>query len=304
MRKRDSSAPPSWPDRDHQGLPCYRDGMSAEQTGDAPPDPAAPYHLTVVAHKGGVGKTTVTANLGGAFAALGRRVLLVDCDPQGSVADALGLEVAAPTLADVLTDDATAEAAVRPTAVERLAVLPADQRLTSVEDQLFGRAGWHQTLRRVLTPLRDYDVVLVDTPPGLGVLSFLGVLAGDAALVLCPPEFLAYRALGTVLATLDRARRITPEIALAGILPTLVGGRSRHQQTVLADLEAAYGALLLPPVPRRAVLQDAARAGFPVTAYAPRSEAATTFMTLAQTLLDRRAQPATAPATSGSETGA
>ena len=278
--------------------------MSAEQTKDPPRHSAAGHHLTVMAHKGGVGKTTVTVNLGGAFAALGRRVLLVDCDPQGSLADALGLEVATPTLADVLTDAVEARDAVRSTAVGRLAVLPADQRLTSVEDQLFGRAGWHQTLRRVLTPLRDYDVVLVDTPPGLGVLSFLGVLAGDAALVLCPPEFLAYRALGTVLATLDRARRIRPEIALAGILPTLVGGRSRHQQTVLTDLEETYGALLLPPVPRRAVLQDAARAGLPVTAYAPRSEAATTFMALAQMLLDRRVRPPTAPTTPGSTAGA
>lgn len=239
----------------------------------------------MIAHKGGVGKTTVTVNLGGAFAALDRRVLLVDCDPQGSVADALGLEATKPTLAEVLTGDSTVADAVRPTSVDRLAVLAADQSLTSVEDDLAGRAAWHQTLRRALTPVHDFDVVLVDTPPGLGILSLLGILAGDAALVLCPPEFLAYRALGKVLATLERAQQITPGITLAGILPTLVGGRSKHQQTVLADLEAGYGALLLPPVSRRAVLQDAAQAGLPITSYAPRSESAAVFLTLAQMLL-------------------
>ena len=270
---------------------------------DEPPGTAAntsPQHrIVVVAHKGGVGKTTVTVNLGGAFAALGRRVLLVDCDPQGSLAVALGLDVTAPTLAEVLTGEAAPAAAVRPTGVDGLAVLPADQGLTTIEDRLYGRAGWYQVLRGALDSLGGYDVVLVDTPPGLGVLSFLGILAGDAALVLCPPEFLAYRALPTVLATLERARQITPDLALAGILPTLVGGRSRHQQEVRAELEANYGADLLPPVPRRAVLQDAARAGLPVTAYAPRSEVATTFRALAQTLLDRRDHAPAAPAAPG-----
>ena len=278
--------------------------MSSDQPPNTPPEPSSQHRIVVVAHKGGVGKTTVTVNLGGAFAALGRRVLLVDCDPQGSLADALGLEVTAPTLAEVLAGEAALAAAVRPTNVDGLAVLPANQGLTNIEDRLYGRAGWYQALRDALGSLGDYDVVLVDTPPGLGVLSFLGILAGDAALVLCPPEFLAYRALPTVLATLERARQITPDLALAGILPTLVGGRSRHQQTVLAELEAAYGALLLPPVPRRAVLQDAARAGLPVTTYAPRSDAATAFRTLAQVLLDRGNGAPTAPAAPGARAGA
>ena len=271
--------------------------MRIEPTTVAPASPPAPLRIAIVAHKGGVGKTTVTVNLGGALAAIERRVLLVDCDPQGSLADALGLETATPTLADVLAGDAPAADAVRPTAVERLALLPAGQDLTSIEDRIYGRAGWHQSLRVVVESLPEYDAVLVDTPPGLGVLSLLGILAGDAALVLCPPEFLAQRALGNVLATIDRARRIRPEIALAGILPTLVGGRSRHQQTALTELEAEYGALLLPPVPRRAVLQDAARAGLPVSVFAPRSEPAATFMALAQRLLARGTHPPSPPAT-------
>jgi chromosome partitioning protein len=261
--------------------------MDAERGTDPASGSPERHTIAVVAHKGGVGKTTVTANLGGAFAALGYRVLLVDCDPQGSLSEVLGLTVAAPTLADVLGGEAGASSAIRATAVERLAMLPADRDLTNIEDQLYGKAGWHQSLRRALETVSGYDVVLVDTPPGLGVQSFLGILAGDAALVLCPPEFLAHRALGTVLATLERARRIRPEIALAGILPTLVGGRSRHQQTLLTELAAEYGDQLLPPVPRRAVLQDAARAGLPITSYAPRSDAAAAFQLLAQTLVER-----------------
>ena len=176
---------------------------------------------------------------------------------------------------------------MRETAVERLAVLPAGPGLAGVEDDLFGRSGWYLALRRSLTPLTDYGVVLVDTPPGLGVLSFLGLQACTQALVVCPPEFLAYHALGQILATVERARQLTPELRVLGILPTLVTGRSRHERTILAEMQAEHGALVLPAVPRRAVLRDAARAGLPVTAYAPRSDAAAAFVELAQVLLDR-----------------
>jgi chromosome partitioning protein len=261
--------------------------MSGETGDPSVSNPPAPLRMAVVAHKGGVGKTTVAANLGGAYAALDQRVLLVDCDPQSSLADALGLVPTAPTLLDVLAGEAPAVAAVRPTVVSRLALLPAGDDLTDVEDQLYGRAGWHLALRHALRPLSEYDVVVIDTPPGLGMLSFMGILGADTVLVVCPPEFLAQRALPKVLATLERARRSAPDLALAGILPTLVGGRSRHQQTTLAELTAQYGALVLSPVPRRAMLQDATRAGLPITAYAPRSEAAAIFTSLARALWEQ-----------------
>jgi chromosome partitioning protein len=272
--------------------------MNREQTADPAGCPPAPLRMAVVAHKGGVGKTTVAVNLGGAYAALGQRVLLVDCDPQGSLADALGLAPATPTLLEVLAGEAPAAAAARPTVVPRLALLPAGDDLTDVEDRLYSRAGWHLALRHALRPLPEYDVVVIDTPPGLGMLSFMGILGADSVLVLCPPEFLAQRALPKVLATVERARRSAPDLALAGILPTLVGGRSRHQQTTLTELTAQYGALVLLPVPRRAMLQDAARAGLPITAYAPRSEAAATFTTLARALWEqagRAPAPTAAP---------
>ena len=245
-------------------------------------DVAALRRIAVVAHKGGVGKTTVTLNLGAALTGLGRRVLLVDCDPQGSLAVALGVAVSPPTLIDVLTERVPAADAIRETAVDGLALLPADQSLTNIEDELFGRAGWHQALRRTLAPLDAYDAVLVDTPPGLGVLSFMAMQGCDAVLVVCPPEFLAYRALPNALATLERARRLTPELRLLGILPTLVDSRLRHERETLAAMQEEYGTLVLPTVPQRAVLRDAARAGLPVTLFAPHSDAAAVFMDLAR----------------------
>lgn len=243
--------------------------------------------IAVIAQKGGAGKTTVTANLGAAIASFGQSVLLVDCDPQGSLAAALGVTQEPPTLAAVLSGQASAASAIRPTSTPNLSLLPADLDLTDVEFALFGQSQWYLALSHALADLEGYDVVLLDTPPGLGVLAFLAVQASTAALIVCPPEYLAYRALGHALATVERARGMTPSLRLLGIVPTLVSGRTREEEQVLAALRAEHGDLVLPPVRRRIVLQEAARAGRPVVQHAPRSDAATTFLDLAEMVLAR-----------------
>lgn len=243
--------------------------------------------IAVIAQKGGVGKTTVTANLGAAIASFGQRVLLVDCDPQGSLAAALGVAPEPPTLVDVLSGQASAAAAARPTATPGLSLLPAGLDLSDVEFALFGQSQWYLALDRALAGLDGYDVILLDTPPGLGVLAFLAVQASTAALIVCPPEYLAHRALGHALATVERARQMTPALRLLGIVPTLVSGRTREEEQVLAALHAEHGDLILSPIRRRIVLQEAARAGRPVVAHAPRSDAATAFLDLAEIVLAR-----------------
>jgi chromosome partitioning protein len=250
--------------------------------------------IAVIAHKGGAGKTTVTANLGAALAGLGRRVLLVDCDPQGALAAMFAASATPPTLHTVLTEGIPAADAIRPTSIEGLDLLPADLDLAAAEIELPGREGWQTALREALVRVDSYGVTLLDTPPGLGVLPYLALLASTAAIVVAPPEFLAYRALSQVLATIKRAEGIAPDLRVLGILPTLVGGRTRHEHDVLEVLRSDHGAHLLPEVPRRVVYQDAALAGQPVTLFAPRSEAAVRFIELAEEVL-RRAE-ATHPA--------
>jgi chromosome partitioning protein len=243
--------------------------------------------IAVVAHKGGAGKTTVAINLGAAIAAGGRRVLLVDCDPQGSLAAALAVPAGKPCLYEVLDGRAGASDAVRSTAVDGLDVLPADIDLAGTEAELSGRSGWYRLLRDALAPLDSYDVILLDTPPGLGALSFMTLQAAGRALALCPTEFLAHRALAQVLATIDRARQLSPSLALLGILPTMVTRGSRHQRDVLDRLRAEHGDLVLHEVPRRVALQDAAAAGLPVNRYAPRSDSTVVFQALALDVLAR-----------------
>ena len=240
-------------------------------------------YVAVISHKGGSGKSAIAANLAGAFADAGSSVLAVDVDPQAGLTAALGLEATKPTLYEVISGAARPEEAIRATAVERLSLLPADLDLAGAELELPSRARWHDVIRRTLR--RDaarHDVTILDTPPGLGVLSFAALNAADAAIVACPPEFMAYRALPHVLRTAHRAG-----VDVIGVVPTLVHRSTRHAGEVLDQLAQDYPQLLLPEVPRRVAVQEAALAGLPLSRYAPSSDAGVAFAALAQEVAQR-----------------
>lgn len=244
--------------------------------------------IAVAAHKGGAGKTTVAVNLAGAIAATGRRVLLVDGDPQGAAGAALVVAVEKPTLYEVISGQAAAQDALCSTSIEGLTVLPADLDLAGAEVELPRRTDWQTAIAGVLAAVADgFDVCLVDTAPGLGVLPYAALVAATSVLVTCPPEFLAYRALPHVIETIDRARQLTPALTLLGVVPVLVSRRSRHEREVLEALAADYPGQVLTEIPRRVVLQDAQLAGQPVTTYAPTSDAAAAFRQLAEEVLTR-----------------
>lgn len=236
--------------------------------------------IAMAAHKGGSGKTTVTANLAGALVASGRSVLVVDVDPQGACGSALGVSAAKPTIYEVLAGTASIDDAVRPTGIPGLSVLPADLDLAGAEIELPRRASWQEILRDHLRAVRGFDIVLVDTAPGLGVLPFVALVSSERVLVVCPPDFLSLRSLPTVLEAAERA-----DVHLVGIVPNRLEGRTRHEADALAELERAHARLLLPPIPGRVVLRDAAVAGLPVSVYAPGSDAASAFDRLALEVL-------------------
>jgi chromosome partitioning protein len=248
--------------------------------------------LVFAAHKGGAGKTTAAVNVAGCAAELGRKVLLVDVDPQGAATAAIGGADTKPTLYEVLAGRATIDEAVRPTSVKGLDVLPADLDLAGAELELPRRAQWQTALRNALAPSgARWDLVLLDSAPGLGVLPFVALAAADRAVVTSPPTFLSVRAMRHLLATVEQAAGFAPGLEVLGIVPSIVGRRSLHRDEAMAEMANRWPKLMLPELPDRVVFADAAVAGQPVVVYAPTSPAANAVRVLTKEVLKRAKPP-------------
>ena len=249
---------------------------------------AGPLRLVACAHKGGVGKTTLAINLAGALAERGKRTLLVDVDPQGAATAAAGLGPSEPSLYDVLMGGVAARDAIVASGVANLDVLPADLDLAGAEIGLPRLPGWQTRLREALADVDGtYDVVILDSAPGLGVLPFAALVAGDQVLIAATPAFLTLRALGHVVETTAQAQEFHPGVRVLGIVPSIVGGRTLHRDEALAEIDKRWPGWTLPALARRVVLEDAAAAGQPVTTYAPKSSSAAAVRLLAEEVLAR-----------------
>ncbi len=243
--------------------------------------------------KGGVGKTTTTINLAAALAEYGRRVLVVDFDPQGAASVGLGinpheLEL---TVYNLLMDrNARLEEVVRTTGVEGLDLLPANIDLSAAEVQLVGEVARESILARVLRPaLDDYDVVLVDCQPSLGLLTVNALTAAHGVLIPLECEFFALRGVALLVETIDKVRdRLNPRLEVDGILATMYDARTLHAREVVARVHEAFGDTLLQTVIGRTVkFPDATVAAEPITSYAPTHAGAIAYRQLARELIAR-----------------
>jgi chromosome partitioning protein len=247
--------------------------------------------IVVAAHKGGSGKTTVVVNVAGCLADNSRRTLAIDCDPQGNLGMGLGIGKARPGLYEVLTGEADVKEAVRPSAVAGLDVLTCDRRLAGAPVELVARRprDWQLALREASSDLMgSYDVALLDTPPGLGPLPLMAMVAADAVLVVGPPKYFGTEAVEEVTLTIEQARQANPRLRFLGVAPTLVSGRRPvYQGEFLEVLAERYPGHLLPATPELASVEYAHIAGRPISHYAPRSSAALAFGALAHEVWNR-----------------
>ena len=243
--------------------------------------------------KGGVGKTTTTINLGAALADYGRRVLVVDFDPQGAASVGLGTsphELDRTVYNLLMERGAVLRDIVRPTAVENLDLLPANIDLSAAEVQLVGEVARESILSRVLRPAEeDYDVILVDCQPSLGLLTVNSLTAAHGVLIPLECEFFALRGVALLVETVEKVRdRLNPRLQVDGILATMHDPRTLHSREVLARVNEAFGDQLLHTVIGRTVkFPDSSVAAEPITTYAPTHPGAAAYRQLARELVAR-----------------
>jgi chromosome partitioning protein len=249
--------------------------------------------VAVCNQKGGVGKTTTTINLGAALAEFGRRVLLVDFDPQGALSVGLGIqphELDATIYNLLMERGAKADDVVIKTSVADMHLLPSNIDLSGAEVQLVHEVGREFVLAGVLEPLLpEYDVVLIDCQPSLGLLTVNALACADGVLVPLECEYFAMRGVALLTETIDKvSRRIKPGLGMDGLLATMYDSRTLHSREVLTRVVDRFGDIVFHTVISRTVrFPDATVAGEPITNFDPASSGATAYRELAKEVLER-----------------
>ena len=244
--------------------------------------------------KGGVGKTTTTISLGGALAEYGRSVLMVDFDPQGALSAGLGINTHDHvTIYDLLIGrEKDVRKAIQPTKTAGIHVIPANIDLSAAEVHLVNEVAREQILARVLKPVMDdYDVIMIDCQPSLGLLTVNALTAAHGVLIPLETEYFALRGVALLIDTIDKVReRLNPAIRVDGIVATMFDSRTLHSKEVMERVVETFGDTVLDTVIGRTIkFPDASVAGVPITEFAPGHASAKTYRSLARELVARGA---------------
>jgi chromosome partitioning protein len=249
--------------------------------------------IAVANQKGGVGKTTSTINLGAALAEYGRRVLLVDFDPQGALSVGLGVQAheLETTIYNLLMERGVEiDDVIRPTSVTGMDLLPSNIDLSAAEVQLVTEVGREQALGRAIKPALDrYDIILIDCQPSLGLLTINALACADEILIPLACEFFSLRGVALLMDTIEKVQdRLNPDLKILGILATMFDPRTLHTREVRQRVIEAFGDLVFQAVINRTVrFPETTVAGEPITTWASASNGAESYRQLAREVLAR-----------------
>src|SRR5438046_5397197 len=256
-------------------------------------EPAKPPRVIAIANqKGGVGKTTTAINLGGALAAIGKRVLCLDLDPQANLTVGLGIDLNGvnENIANVLIDpEIRLDQIIRPTKTRNLDVVPATLELSAAEVELFNAIGREMALRDNLTAdiVQRYDFIIIDCPPTLGLLTLNALVAAQGVIIPVQTQYYALKGVAALLRIIKTVQsRLNPELKVLGLLPTFYDSRTILARDMLDSLRELGDHQVFETVIRQSVkIGEAPTAGVPIGVYEPRSDAAKSFADLAREVI-------------------
>ncbi len=248
--------------------------------------------LAVANQKGGVGKSTTSVNLAATLGELGERVLLVDLDPQGNSTSGFGLNRNQRTscIYDALLGDTPLEQLIEPVEVENVFMVPATIQLAGAEIELVSSFSRETKLRQILEPVAgEFDFVLIDCPPSLGLLTINALTAAQGLLVPIQCEYYALEGLSKLLDSLRLVRtHLNPSLDVFGAVMTMYDARTKLSQQVVDEVKEFFGAKLFPTlIPRSVRLSEAPSFGQPITMYEPSGRGATAYRALAKEVISR-----------------
>ena len=250
-----------------------------------------PVVIAVTNQKGGVGKTTTTVNVAYCLAKAGKKVLLVDFDPQGNATSGLGLDKNSleRTVRDVIMNQAPLAAVVQPTETKNLFIVPATPELANTEVELASAEKRFSRLKLALEGAEGYDFVLIDSPPSLSLLTVNGLIAANYVLLPVQAEFYAMEGLGQLLETMKLVRKgMNPTLELIGVLVTMMDSRTMLSRQVLTEIQKHFpGKVFETTIPRNVRIAEAPSHGEPVGAYDKWSKGARAYKALTKEVIDR-----------------